>query len=155
MKPIMFSCQATLSIAPDAVAEHILDVSRWPEFTGYGLLPGIRSAAFDVRTPSIVGSRIRVVSKDGSTHIEEIVVWLPGRKITMHMKEFSAPLSRLATGIEETWDFERMDGATRVTRSFALHARSILTRPMLWLVAILLKKAIVRHLLQLGQEKKL
>ena len=99
----------------------------------------------------IVGSRIRVINTDGSTHVEEIVQWQPER-IEMHMKEFSTPLSRLASGIEETWDFKRIDNTTRVTRSFKLHAKSALTRPVLWLISILLKKAIARHLRQMRQE---
>ena len=70
----------------------------------------------------------------------------------MHLKEFSAPLSRLSTGFEETWDFERTDGATKVVRSFKLHARSAVSRPILRLTAILLKKAIARHLSQMSQE---
>ena len=81
MKPITFSCAETLSIAPDGVARHILAVSKWPEFKGYFVLPGIKVAEFEFKTPGIVGSRIRGVN--------------------------TAPLSRLGTGIEETWDFKR------------------------------------------------
>lgn len=149
MKPIRFSCVATLALAPDVIAGHILDVSKWPEFRGYGLLPGIRSAEFEVRTPSVVGSRVRVVNTDGSTHVEEIVEWRPDQRVEMHLKDFSAPLSLIAAGIEETWDFERIDDETRVTRSFRMHARSASTRPALRLISLLLKKAVARHLGQL------
>jgi hypothetical protein len=152
MKPIIFSCEETLSIAPDVIAQHVLDVSKWPDFKGYAVLPGIKDAEFDVKTPGIVGSRIRVVTTDGSTHVEEIVGWQPDQRIEIHMKEFSAPLSRLATGIEETWDFQRIENTTRVTRSFKMHAKSAFTRPVLWVISILLKKAIARHLRQMRQE---
>jgi hypothetical protein len=152
MKPITFSCEETLSIAPDVIAQHILDVSKWLDFKGYIVLPGIKNAEFEVKTPGIVGSRIRVVNTDGSTHVEEIVEWQPDQRIEMHMKEFSAPLSRLANGIEETWDFKRIGSATSVIRSFKMHAKSAFTRPVLWLISILLKKAIARHLRQMRQE---
>ena len=152
MKPITFSCEETLSIAPDVIAQHILDVSKWPDFKEYLVLPGIKIAEFEVNTPGIVGSRIRVINTDGSTHVEEIVQWQPDQRIEMHMKEFSAPLSRLATGIEETWDFKRIDNATRVTRSFKMHAKSALTRPILWLISMLLNKAIARNLREMRQE---
>ena len=152
MKPITFSCEETLSIAPDVIAQHILDVSKWPDFRGYGVLPGIKVAEFEVKAPGIVGSRIRVINTDGSTHVEEIVHWQPDQRIEMHLKEFSTPLSRLATGIEETWDLKRIDNATRVTRSFKMHPKSVLTRPVLWLISILLKKAIARHLREMRRE---
>ena len=99
--------------------------------------------------PDIVGSRIRVTNTDGSKHVEEIVEWQPAHRLQLHMKDFSAPLSRLATGIEETWEFERVGNETKVTRSFQMHAKSALARPMLWAMSILLKKAITRHLRQM------
>ena len=65
------------------------------------------------------------------------------------MHEFSPPLSRLATGFEETWEFSCVGRDTRVVRFFELHARSRVTRPLLWLISILLKRAIARHLRQM------
>ena len=58
---------------------------------------------------NIVGTRIRVTNRDGSTHVEEIVVWQPDQKIELQMSEFSAPLSHLATSIDERWMFDRND----------------------------------------------
>jgi hypothetical protein len=62
------------------------------------------------------------------------------------MTGFSAPLSRLATEFVESWAFEREGTATRVTRSFELHPKSGFTRPALWLISLLLRRAIARHL---------
>lgn len=62
------------------------------------------------------------------------------------MKEFSPPLSRLASGFEETWNFKRTKNGTLVTRSFRLHAKSFLARLLLWVMSFLLKRAIARHL---------
>jgi hypothetical protein len=47
MKPITFTCEATLPQKPEEIASQILDLSRWPEFNGYGPLPGIREAEFE------------------------------------------------------------------------------------------------------------
>lgn len=149
MKPIKFNCKATLAIAPHEIAKQILDTSNWTDFKGYGPLPGIKLAEFEVKTPEVIGSRIRVYNTDGSTHVEEITEWLPERRVALRMQEFSAPLSWLATGIDETWEFERNGDTTNVVRSFQLHARSALTRPFLWLIAKLLKRAIDRHLSQM------
>lgn len=85
MKPITFACQETLSLAPQDIAEQILDVTKWPDFRGYGPIPGIRSAEFETRTPSVVASRIRVTNLDGSTHVEAIVEWQPDRRIQLQM----------------------------------------------------------------------
>jgi hypothetical protein len=151
LKPITFSCEEMLAISPKQIAEQILDCSLWSGFQGYGVLPGIKAAEFEIRTPEIVGSRIRVATTDGSSHIEVIVEWKPDRRISIHMHEFSPPLSRLATGFEEIWEFNRMGQETRVIRSFKLHPTSRITSPLLWLISILLKRAIARHLRQMRE----
>jgi hypothetical protein len=149
VKPISFSCEGTLDISADEITQQILNVAHWSDFKGFAMLPGIRVAEFEVKTPDIVGSRIRVTNTDGSSHVEEIVEWHPDCRLRLHLKEFSAPLARLATWFEETWDFERSDNTTKVTRSFKLHAKSALTRPLLWVISIFLKNAIARHLAQM------
>ena len=146
MKPITFTCEETLPLAPEDIARQILDLTKWPEFQGYWPIPGIKVAEFDVQTPGIVNSRIRVTNLDGSSHVEVIVEWQPDQRIRLQMKEFSAPLSRLATGFEETWEFKRTGKETHVTRSFRLHAKSVLARLLLWVISFFLKRAIVRHL---------
>lgn len=146
MKPISFSCEETLTLAPEDIAKQILDLTKWPDFHGYGPIPGIKTAVFDVQTPRIVGIRIRVTNLDGSSHVEEIVEWQPDRRVRLEFKEFSPPLSRLATTFEEIWDFEREEGQTKVSRSFRLHAKSRLARCLLWMMSFLLKRAIARHL---------
>ena len=149
MKPITFSCGATLDFSPGDISQQILDVAKWSDFRGFAIIPGIKEAAFEVKTPQIIGSRIRVTNTDGSSHVEEIVEWQPGSRVTLHLKEFSAPLARLATAFEETWMFQMMGRSTQVVRSFRLHAKSPLTRPVLWLISFFLRKAINWHLLQM------
>ena len=149
LKPINFSCEETLGLPPGRIAGQILDTARWPEFQGYGVLPGIKSAEFEVRTPEVVGSRIRVTNTDGSRHVEEIVEWEPDRRVRLLMGDFSPPLSRLATGFEETWEFGLTESGTRVVRTFTMHPRSNAARPLLWLISLLLRRAIARNLRQM------
>ena len=149
MKPITFSCAEIIGISSDEIAQQILNLANWSDFKGFGVLPGIKMAEFEVKMPEIVGSKIKVIDTDGSSHVEEIVEWQTDCRLRIHMMNFSPPLSRLATDFEETWDFERIDTGTKVIRSFKLYAKSVLTRPLLWVVSILLKKAIVRHLEQM------
>lgn len=149
MKPITFTCEAMLPLNPEEIASQILDLSKWPEFNGYGPLPGIKLAEFETRTAEIVVTRIRVTNRDGSTHVEEIVEWEPTRRLGLHLHEFSPPVSRLATGFDETWEFERVGDDTHVVRSFEMHPKSALTKPLLWLISFLLKRAIALHLEQM------
>jgi hypothetical protein len=146
MKPVTFACHATLPHSPEEIAAQILDVSKWPGFQGYGLLPGIKSAYFENATPGIIGSRIRVTNMDGSNHVEEIVAWEPERRLVLRLGDFSKPLSSLATHFVETWQFERVGNGTSVTRCFAMHANSWSKKPALWLISFFLKRAIARHL---------
>jgi hypothetical protein len=149
MKPISFSCEAILSHSPAEICERILDVANWPGFTGYGPLPGIQSAEYAVRTPEIVGSRIRVANLDGSSHVEEIVEWQSERRLRLVMQGFSPPLSRLATMFDELWEFQPADRGTLVRRSFELHPKSWFARFPLRVIAILLRRAVARHLRQM------
>jgi hypothetical protein len=146
MKPITFTCRETLALAPADIAGQILDVAMWPEFTGYGPLPGVRSAEFEARTPEVVGTRINVTNTDGSTHVEEIVGWHPDARLELHMAGFSPPLSRLATRFEEEWAFVRAGDVTQVARTFRLYPKSVLARPVVWLISLLLRRAVAPHL---------
>jgi hypothetical protein len=154
MKPITFACHETLPLPPEEIALQILDVAKWPDFRGYGPIPGIKSAVFETRTPNVVGSRIRVTNLDGSSHVEEIVKWQPDRRIQLQMGSFSKPLSRLATAFVETWEFERVGNETKAIRSFELNAKSMLTKPVLWFISFFLKRAIARHLTEIKQAAK-
>lgn len=154
MKPIAFNCTETIPLPPEDIAAQILDVAKWPDFRGYGPIPGIKSAEFETRTPNVVGSRIRVTNLDGSTHVEEIVDWQPSQRLQLRMGEFSKPLSGFATGFVETWEFERVGHDTRALRSFELNAKSVLTKPILWSISFFLKRAISRHMTEIKQAAK-
>ena len=151
MKPITFTCRETLPLTPEEIAEQILDLAKWPGFHGYGPIPGIKKAEFEVQTSNVVGSRIRVTNLDGSTHVEEIVEWQPDHRLQLRMGEFSAPLSRLATGFVETWELQRVGHETKAIRSFEMHAKSVLAKHVLWLISFFLKRAIARHLTEIKQ----
>jgi hypothetical protein len=151
LRPITFSCETRLGISPEEIAQRILNLDRWPEFRGYGPLPGINTATFEATTPEVIGTVIRVSNTDGSSHTEEVVEWDTSRRLRLRMGDFSPPLSRLATEFDETWQFERIGAFTRVVRSFTLHPRTVASRPLLWLISLLLRRAIDRHLQQMQE----
>jgi hypothetical protein len=149
IRRVTFTCRATLRQPPEDIAAQILDLAKWPEFTGYAFLPGIRKAEFEARTPEVVGTRIRVTNTDGSSHVEEIVEWSPDRRVQLRFGDFSPPLSRLAAGFDETWLFRREGEVTEVVREFALWPKTWWARVALWGIAKFLKRAVARHMRQL------
>ena len=146
---VTFSCEETMEMTSLEIAKQILDIENWSDFKGYGFLPGIKSARFDPRTPEVIGSKIHVTNCDNSSHIEEIVEWSPDSRLRLHFSQFSAPVSYLATGFDEIWEFERIGTQTKVVRSMELHCKSFLTWPILKVISILLKKALSQHLVQI------
>lgn len=151
MKPITFSCDAILPAAPAEIASQILDLSRWLDFKGYGIIPGIQSACFEKRTEEIIGTQIRVTSTDDTSYLAVIVEWNPESRVVIARINFSGPLSALADSIEESWDFTESGNETRVTRTLKLAPKSFVAKAALYGVSIPLKRAIQLHLEQLQQ----
>lgn len=150
-RPITFACQHALAVAPTAIMAAIADVTRWRDFKGYGFLPGIARAEYEVRTSNMIGSRIHVQNTDGSSHCEEIYAWVAGQRVAMKFCDFSPPVQALATHFLEEWEFVTLDKATLVTRTFSLFPKSGLTRPVLWFISFFLKRAIDRQLVEMAQ----
>lgn len=151
LKPVVFTCTAVLPQKATEIAANLLELSNWKDFHGYGFLPGIKSATWERQSPDVIGSRIRVQNQDGSSHVEEIILWMPERQIQLQFCDFSPPVSRLANKFVETWDFEPHAAGTHVRRSFEMYAKNLPARFALWFISILLKRAIARHLQQLKQ----
>jgi hypothetical protein len=149
MEPIQFRCGQVIPRTPSEICSAIANVARWDEFSGYGILPGIERAEYEIRTDGMVGSRIRVRNRDGSEHVEEITRWDPESGIAMEFRDFTPPLSRLATHFIEEWSFKDQDNATLVTRSFQMFASRSATRPIVWLISLFLRRAIARHLAEM------
>jgi hypothetical protein len=149
MQPIVFACHRTIRKSGMEIASEIANIERWSEFGGYGPLPGIERAHYETRTDNMIGSRIHVRNRDGSEHVEEFYEWEPGRKISMKMHNFSPPLRHLTTHFLEEWTLETREGGTFVTRQFQLFPRSAATRPFLWLISLLFRRAVARHLAEI------
>ncbi len=153
MRPISFTCRKLIPRSAAAICADIADLDRWRDFKGYGILPGIASAAYEVRTADMVGSRVRVRSTDGSGHSEEFYLWQPGQQIAMKFADFTPPLQQLATHFTEEWTFDTKPNGTLVTRHFNLYAKSAVTRPLLWLISLVFRRAIDRHLTEMAAER--
>jgi hypothetical protein len=153
MRPIVFRCRQLIPRSATAICEEIADTTRWSEFKGYGPLPGIAHADYEQRTATMVGSRIRVRSTDGSLHTEEVERWVPGSEIVMRFHDFTPPVSHLAAHFTEAWSFQPAPPGALVTRVFELYPRRPATRPALWLIARLLRRAVARQLREMAKPR--
>lgn len=145
-KPFRFSVNAQVELSPAEVMDQILEVSRWSDFPGYGFIPGIDKAQFQVWCDEIVDSRILVENTDGSRHVEEVVDYVSEQRICFEMKEFDSVVAHLVDHIEETWTLEADSKKTSLTRTFALHSAHWVARPLVWVVSQMLKRAVLRHM---------
>jgi hypothetical protein len=150
MSPTSLSATILTTLTPDEIARQMLLLESWPDFHGYGPLPGIKSATFRKKTDDIIGTQIAVSNRDGSSHIEEITSWLPN-DIVLEMKEFSPPLSKIASHFIERWTFIQQGSSYEVRRGFILHHKNLPGAFALRLIAPLMRRAVERHLRQITQ----
>lgn len=152
-RPVRFEVAGEIGMTPEEIGALILEPANWKLFTGWGPMPGIREARIAHRPDDgVVGMRFAVTNTDGSQHVEEVIAWELPRAIGLRLCEFSRPLSFLASGFEEWWRLEAGDasGATRFTRAFELTPKGWWTRPMVKVIAWMLRKAVVKNLNEMG-----
>lgn len=148
MNPIKIEIRGHTKKSSQEICMEILDTQRWSEFTGYSILPGIKNAHFEVKTPTLVGSRIKVHNTDGSSHVEEIVEWDVANNVALKFQEFEPPLKHLATHFLESWRFEKSPNGTEVTRIMAMYPKGWSGWLMLLPISRLMKKAFEKNLVQ-------
>ena len=148
MKPIEIKIVGHVQKSSPEICTEILDTERWSEFEGYSILPGIKSAHFEVKTPEFVGSRIKVQNKDGSSHVEEIIEWDSANRIALRFQEFDSPLQNLATHFIETREFRKSPGKTEVSRIMTMYPKGFFGWLMLIPISKLMKKAFEKNLRQ-------
>jgi len=103
----------TLRCTPDSIFELMVDAERFPAtFTGYGLIPAIRSITLEA--PLAIGATRRIDNADGSTLIEQITAL---KKPTLHaytLRGFRAPFSWLVTQGDADWAISATTTGTQV-----------------------------------------
>ncbi len=154
MKPIEIKIIGHTRRSPLEICSVFLDTDRWPEFTGYSILPGIKHARFEVKTPEIIGSRIKVQNTDGTSHVEEIIEWDVTSRMSMRFQEFDSPLKNLATHFIETWSFETSSEGTDITRSMTMYPKGVVGWLFLKPISGLMKKAFEKNSSQLSDDRR-
>jgi hypothetical protein len=117
MNPTTFYAEETHNSPPREIAERLLDPRRTRRFGRQMVAPGVAAAEFEQRTADVVGTRIRVTRKDGSSYVEEIIEWEPETHVAMEVKDFSESMASAGYRFKESWDFERIGDKTKVCRS--------------------------------------
>lgn len=134
--------ESEIAAPPEAVTDHVTDLSRWPSFRGAGPIPGIVRAEAD--RPFGVGARVRVTNTDGSVHTEVVEELERGRRLRIRM-EMAPPASYVLARIEETLDLRPAGPGTHLVRRFDLVPRSFLTAPLAWVLAMFMRRAVRAH----------
>jgi hypothetical protein len=128
-----------------AVRAYLGDITNLVDFTGYGPIPGIGSAAWERGDGAMAGDVRKVINTDGSSHREE-VVRVEARVIEDRIYDFDSPLRHLVAEIRDRFELSEADGGTRLERRFEIHLRSPLAAPLAYLIAALfLRPALMRH----------
>jgi hypothetical protein len=148
MKPIEIKIVGHVQKSSSEICTEILDTERWSEFEGYSILPGIESAHFEMKTPEIVGSRIKVQNKDGSSHVEVIIEWDVANRIALRFQEFNSPLQNLATHFIEAWEFRKLPDGTEASRIMTMYPKGLLGWLILVPISKLMKKAFEKNVRQ-------
>lgn len=146
MKPIEIVTKTRTKMTSKEICNLILDVDLWSSFKGYLFLPGIKSASFELKTENIVGSKIRVISSDNSSYIEEIIEWDIKNKVSLKFIEFSPPLDNYATHFIETIEFKILSDETEVIRKMTMYPKSMIGKFILIPISRLMKKALINHM---------
>jgi hypothetical protein len=149
MKPIEIKIVGHFQKSSQEICKEFLNTERWSEFEGYSILPGIKKADFELKTPDVVGSRIKVQNKDGSSHVEEILEWDVDDRIALRFQEFTSPLRNLATHFVEAWEFHKSNDGMEVSRKLTLYPKSIFGWLILIPISKLMKKAFELNLRQM------
>jgi hypothetical protein len=140
-----FQTRNDVAIRPGLAFAHIVDLDAWPQFPGFGPVPGIVDAKLVNGATVGPGSRIRVTNTDGSVHHEVMKRFEVGRHVTIEM-ELTPPAAYVMAGIDERVDVEAHGAGTRITRRFTVRPRWFFLAPVAWVIAhVFLRRAVGRH----------
>ena len=135
-----------LACSPAEAFNHTNEAENLKSFVGYGPIPGIREARYLTPAPLAIGSRRSVLKTDGTTHIEEIIEFVPGRRHVTRIFGLSGFFGLIVRDLQDVWEFEPVsDHTTRVKRAFLVEPRT-LAIPVALLLVPLMRRAVQRDL---------
>lgn len=138
--------QIGIACDPDRAFHHSNEAANLTSFVGFGPIPGIREAHYLDSGPIGVGSKRSILKSDGTTHVEEITAFVPGRRHVSRIAGLTGIFRIIVRDLQDVWEFTSAGGnATLVTRSFIIDVRSSMI-PVALVLVPLLRQAIRRDL---------
>jgi hypothetical protein len=146
---------STLVRAPQQTAfEHVVLLDLPSVLRNYGPLPAVVGTDEHVGSWNAVGDSRRILLSDGTRAREELLTFDRPNGFTYRVGELTSSMRRLTPGANGRWQFEDAgDGTTRVTWRYAFEPRSVVARPVLWLLARLLWRGYMRTVLKAIREQ--
>jgi ribosome-associated toxin RatA of RatAB toxin-antitoxin module len=146
-------CQAQQAFrcSPQAVFDLMVDTQRFPAtFTGYGLIPAIRSIT--LHGPLAVGATRRIENSDGSVLSEQVTALTAPSHHAYILSGFAAPFAWLVTQGAADWQIDAVaDGGTWVRWRYDFTLTSRLAYPLAALVLRgFMARALQRCLVQMA-----
>jgi hypothetical protein len=142
---VTFTVEVRYHQEPRYIFDSFIQIEKWHDFKGFGMIPSIKNANFILKTDSIKGTIIQVENSDGSSHKEEIQEFEKDKYLKIKMYDFSRPLSYFAHFFIEEWALKKMEDGYKIERSMTLHSKGIFSYFILKLISNNLKNAIQIH----------
>jgi hypothetical protein len=142
---ITFTVEVKYFQEPRYIFDSFMQIEKWNDFKGFGIIPGIKTANFIVKSESIKGSIIRVENTDGSSHKEEILAFEIDKYLKIKLYDFTKPLSYFSTHFLEEWALKKMEDGYKIERSMTLFSKGKISRFILKVISLILKRAIQKH----------
>ena len=142
MTPIVIEVQRELSVSPAVVFDTFLPLDLTEIMTGYGPLPAVSGIEDESGPWDAVGAERTIRLADGHSMLEVLTSVQRPTKFSYTLSNLTNVLRFLVVRFHGAWSFEDAsaeEGACRVraTWRYEFETRSILTRPIAWLILIL------------------
>lgn len=140
-----FTIQMDYYQDPKYIFDSFMQIEKWSDFKGFGIIPGIKNAKFIRKSNLVIGTLIQVENTDGSTHKEEFLEFDENRYLKIKMYDFSKPLSYLTEYFIEEWVLIKESDHYKIERSMNLQGKGFLSNFLLNIISKSLKNAIQKH----------
>lgn len=138
MPPVTFRASETFASSPDHAFATVLPAPLPAIFDRPHLaLPPIREVRDQDGAWERPGQTRTIVLSDGATMHERLVAVQAPDGFDYELTGLGGPLGLLVRRVEGRWAFDAAGGGTRVTWTWEVHPRSLLTRPAVLALRVL------------------
>jgi hypothetical protein len=140
MRPIVVTESRTYPVPADE-AYRIVAPMPLPDLfvRGFLALPAVREVRGQTGPEwgTAPGHTRTLVMADGGTLREHLIAVDPPHGFSYELSEITGPMKPLVTQVGGEWRFDADGNGTRITWSWRLEPKSVVTAPVLWLVGLM------------------